>query len=68
VFPEATRKWLGSATARYIFAGLSRERGRPLLQLLVYNREGALAEALTWVQARANRRLFPQRSKLSPSI
>jgi hypothetical protein len=29
---------------------LSRERGRPVLQLLVYNEGGALKEALTCVQ------------------
>jgi hypothetical protein len=33
---------------------LSRERGRPVLQLRVYNEEGALDEALTCVQTPAN--------------
>lgn len=33
---------------------LSRERGRPVLQLRVYNEEGALDEALTCVQTLAN--------------
>jgi len=33
---------------------LSRERGRPVLQLLLYNRDGALEEALTCVQTPAN--------------
>jgi hypothetical protein len=32
---------------------LSRERGRPVLQLLVYNQNGALKEALTCVQTAA---------------
>jgi hypothetical protein len=33
---------------------LSRERGRPVLHLLVYNRDGALQQALTCVQTPAN--------------
>jgi hypothetical protein len=33
---------------------LSRERGRPVLQLRVYNEKGALNEALTCVQTPAN--------------
>ena len=33
---------------------LSRERGRPVLQLRVYNQEGRLNEALTCVQTPAN--------------
>jgi len=33
---------------------LSRERGRPVLQMRVYNREGALEEALTCVQTAGN--------------
>jgi len=33
---------------------LSRERGRAVLQLLIYNRDGALEEALTCVQTPAN--------------
>jgi hypothetical protein len=33
---------------------LSRERGRPVLQLLLYNSDGALDEALTCVQTPAN--------------
>jgi hypothetical protein len=33
---------------------LSRERGRPVLQLIVYNKDGALQEALTCVKTPAN--------------
>jgi hypothetical protein len=33
---------------------LSRERGRPVLQMRVYNREGTLQEALTCVQTSAD--------------
>ncbi|MGA2365878.1 MAG: hypothetical protein ABSG12_10335 [Steroidobacteraceae bacterium] len=33
---------------------LSRERGRPVLHLLVYNRDGALEQAMTCVQTPAN--------------
>jgi hypothetical protein len=33
---------------------LSRERGRPVLQMRVYNREGTLKEALTCVQTPGN--------------
>jgi len=33
---------------------LSRERGRPVLQIRVYNRDGALEEALTCMHTTAN--------------
>jgi hypothetical protein len=33
---------------------MSRERGRPVLQLLVYDQKGALDEAVTCVQTAAN--------------
>jgi len=53
--------WLGwtDAGAMWFVTGttsldLSRERGRPVLQLRVYNEEGALDEALTCVQTPAN--------------
>ena len=53
--------WLawGDADAIWFVAGttsleLSRERGRPVLQLRVYNKEGTLDEALTCVQTQAN--------------
>jgi hypothetical protein len=53
--------WLawGEGDAMWFVTGmssleLSRERGRPVLQLLVYNENGALKEALTCVQTAAN--------------
>jgi hypothetical protein len=58
--PESS-VWLawGDAGAMWFVAGttsleLSRERGRPVLQLRVYNEEGTLDEALTCVQTPAN--------------
>jgi hypothetical protein len=58
--PESS-VWLawGDAGAMWFVAGttsleLSRERGRPVLQLRVYNAEGKLDEALTCVQTTAN--------------
>jgi|ERR1700728_2848099 hypothetical protein len=58
--PESS-VWLawGDAGAMWFVAGttsldLSRERGRPVLQLRVYNEEGTLDEALTCVQTSAN--------------
>ena len=58
--PESS-VWLawGDAGAMWFVAGttsleLSRERGRPVLQLRVYNEEWTLDEALTCVQTRAN--------------
>jgi len=58
--PESS-VWLawGDAAAMWFVAGttsldLSRERGRPVLQLRSYNQEGRLEEALTCVQTRAN--------------
>jgi hypothetical protein len=58
--PESS-VWLawGDAVAMWFVAGttsleLSRERGRPVLQLRVYSEEGRLEEALTCVQTRAN--------------
>lgn len=58
--PESS-VWLawGDADAMWFVAGttnleLSRERGRPVLQLRVYNEEGTLDEALTCVQTHAN--------------
>lgn len=53
--------WLawGDAGATWFVTGaisleLSRERGRPVLQLLVYKENGALDEALTCVQTGSN--------------
>ena len=58
--PESS-VWLAwsDAGAMWFVAGttsleLSRERGRPVLQLRVYNEEGSLDEALTCVQTRSN--------------
>ena len=58
--PESS-VWLawGDADVMWFVAGassleLSRERGRPVLQLRVYNEAGRLQEALTCVQTRAN--------------
>jgi hypothetical protein len=48
---DADAKWFVTGTTSL---ELSRERGRPVLQLLVYNQEGALDEALTCVQTSTN--------------
>ena len=48
---DAGDMWLVTGTS---CLELSRERGRPVLQLLVYNQEGGLDEALTCVQTTAN--------------
>ena len=50
--------WTDGAAVWFVTGGtslaLSRERGRPVLQLLVYGENGALKEALTCVQTAAN--------------
>jgi hypothetical protein len=58
--PESS-VWLawGDSVAMWFVAGttsleLSRERGRPVLQLRAYNEAGRLEEAITCVQTRAN--------------
>jgi hypothetical protein len=47
----ADAMWFVTST---ISLDLSRERGRPVLQLRVYNQNGTLGEALTCVQTTAN--------------
>ena len=58
---DSSTAWLAwsEGDAMWFVAGttsleMSRERGRPVLQLLVYDQEGALDEALTCVQTAAN--------------
>jgi hypothetical protein len=58
---DSSTAWLAwsEGAAMWFVAGttsmeMSRERGRPVLQLLVYDQEGALGEALTCVQTAAN--------------
>ena len=56
--PSVWLAW-GDADAMWFVTGttsleLSRERGRPVLQLRLYNQEGKLNEALTCVQTPAN--------------
>jgi len=48
---DADAIWFVTGT---ISLELSRERGRPVLQMRVYNRDGALDEALTCMNTTAN--------------